>query len=145
MIFDYATQVSTAQAVTGNGTSANYFRTDLGGSSVGGLLFGVCVDESFVGAGSVDFAIESSATSDFASTRIDGAVYGLKAADLTKGVTVPIQLRGGEPFEGERYVRAKWTVSGDSFRAGKVTIAMVDAVNIGDGARFTAGASAVRF
>jgi len=145
MIFDYATQVSAAQAVTGDGTSTNYFRADLGGTSTDGLLLGVQVDEAFVGAGSVDFAIESSTTDDFASTRVDGQRLGLVAADLPKGAVVPIQLHGGEPFEGERYVRAKWTVTGGSFSAGKITAAMVDAVHLGDGARHTAGASGVSY
>lgn len=128
MIFDYATQVSSKQAVTGSGTSEHCFVAQLGGGQ-NGSMFGLRVDEAFVGAGAVDFIIESDTTDAFSAPRVDGAVYGLAAADLPLGRTVPIQLQDAPAFEPARYVRARWVVAGDDFTAGKVTIAMVDAVN----------------
>jgi len=146
MLTDLATQVATAQAVTASGTSTDYFAAQLGGWHQDTLMFGVHVDESFVGAGSVDFLIESSSAADFGSdTRTEGGVYGLVAADLPAGRTLPIHLQHAPVSGAARYVRARWVVSGAAFSAGKVTIAMADGATMGDGARHTAGASAFRY
>jgi len=130
MILDKENQLSDSQAVTASAASTNTIDQGKSGNAYGNeLFFLVQVREAVTAAGAatVNFQLETSDASDFAtkSTLIDSGAIG--KAVLTAN-TEPVKIR--VPAGAKRYIRAYYTVGTGPLTAGKFDIFLASHVRV---------------
>ena len=121
MLYDKETSFSDNQAVTTTAASTNVVRMAAG--PIKEVAFGkpiplrIQVTEDFTGCTSIDFAVETSATEDFTSSKTLVSTGAVALANLKAGYVAPINY---VPKGNEGYMRIKYTVVGTA-TAGKIT------------------------
>ncbi|WP_428075531.1 Bbp16 family capsid cement protein [Candidatus Avelusimicrobium luingense] len=127
MLLDQNSVLSDKQAVTTTAASTNIVDLKSAGNFVPGGMFAVCrVDVNFATLTSLKIALETADNAEF-SNAVELASGSFLAAALTAdkqlmAVAVPVGVK--------RYLRAKYTVTGDAATAGKISFFLTDAVDM---------------
>lgn len=117
MILDADLVFSNKQAVTATAESTNALDLGVAGDAIGQeLTIHVVVDTVFATLTSLTVSLETSANNSDWTTVLSGPA--IAAASLTKGASI-FCVR--VPQGLSRYVRMKYTVTGDAATTGKVT------------------------
>ena len=127
MLLDQNGVLSEKQAVTTTAASTNTVDLTAAGNFVPGALFALCrVDVDFATLTSLTVSLETAANSNFSdATELASATF--LAAALTAGKQL---LAVAIPVGVKRYLRAKYTVTGDAATAGKVSCFLTDTVDM---------------
>lgn len=127
MLLDQNAVFSDKQTITTTAASTNVVDLKAAGNVVPGGLFALCrVEANFAGLTSLKVALETAANSNF-SDAVELASASFLAADLLANKTL---LAVAVPAGVKRYLRAKYTVTGDAATAGKVSCFLTDALDM---------------
>ena len=127
MLLDQNSVLSDKQAVTTTAASTNVVDLKAAGNFVPGGMFAVCrVDVHFATLTSLKIALETADNTEFSS-----AVELASGSFLAAALTANKQLMAiAIPAGVKRYLRAKYTVTGDAATAGKISFFLTDAVDM---------------
>lgn len=127
MLLDQNSVLSDKQAVTTTAASTNVVDLKAAGNFVPGGMFAVCrVDVNFATLTSLKIALETADNTEFSS-----AVELASGSFLAAALTANKQLMAiAIPVGVKRYLRAKYTVTGDAATAGKISFFLTDAVDM---------------
>ncbi len=127
MLLDQNAILSNQQTVSSTAASTNVIDMTAAGNAVPGTLFAVLRTETaFAGATSIVFALQTSATSNFASadTLLSATFTGTELANASKQLlALPL------PAGVKRYIRAYYTVTG-TVTAGSFSCFLTDCVDM---------------
>ena len=137
MITDKLLRVSEDQAVTSTAVSTNTI--DLGVARDMGegtpLYMNFAVTTAMTGGTSIKFEVITSANANLSSPTVIGSSDAITTANLTLGKNVVVRLNPEIAGKGQRYLGARYTVSG-TYNGGKITADIVE--TIGDGRKYYA-------
>ena len=137
MITDSLLRVSENQAVTSTAVSTNTIdlvvARDIGEGTPLYMNFAVTV--AMAGGTSIKFEVITSANANLSSPTVIGSSDAILAAALTAGKNVVVRLNPEIAGKGQRYLGARYTVSG-TYSSGTITADVVE--TIGDGRKFYA-------
>ena len=137
MITDKLLRVSEDQAITTTAVSTNTIdlgtARDIGEGTA--LYMNFAVTAALANGTSVKFEIITSANANLSSPTVIGSSDAILTAALTTGKNVVVRFNPDIAGKGQRYVGARYTVSG-TFNAGTITADVVE--TIGDGRKFYA-------
>ena len=127
MLLDQNGILSEKQAVTTTAASTNVVDLTAAGNFVPGGMFALFrVDVDFATLTSLKVALETAANENFSdATELVGASF--LAASLTANKQL---LAVAVPAGVKRYLRAKYTVTGDAATAGKISCFLTDTVDM---------------
>tara|TARA_R100000149_G_C5813372_1_gene95729 strand:+ start:229 stop:660 length:432 start_codon:yes stop_codon:yes gene_type:complete len=137
MITDSLLRVSEDQAVTSTAVSTNTIdlvvARDIGEGTP--LYMNFAVTTAMAGGTSIKFEVITSASANLGSPTVIGSSDAILTAALTAGKNVVVRLNPEIAGKGQRYLGARYTVSG-TYSSGKITADVVE--TIGDGRKFYA-------
>ena len=137
MITDSLLRVSEDQAVTSTAVSTNTIdlvvARDIGEGTP--LYMNFAVTTAMAGGTSIKFEVITSASANLGSPTVIGSSDAILTAALTEGKNVVVRLNPEIAGKGQRYLGARYTVSG-TYSSGKITADVVE--TIGDGRKFYA-------
>mgnify|MGYP001315822923 CR=1 FL=1 len=137
MITDSLLRVSENQAVTSTAVSTNTIdlvvARDIGEGTPLYMNFAVTV--AMAGGTSIKFEVITSANANLSSPTVIGSSDAILTAALTAGKNVVVRLNPEIAGKGQRYLGARYTVSG-TYSSGTITADVVE--TIGDGRKFYA-------
>ncbi len=137
MITDSLLRVSEDQAVTSTAVSTNTIdlvvARDIGEGTP--LYMNFAVTTAMAGGTSIKFEVITSASASLTSPTVIGSSDAILTAALTAGKNVVVRLNPDIAGKGQRYLGARYTVSG-TYSSGKITADVVE--TIGDGRKFYA-------
>ena len=137
MITDSLLRVSEDQAVTSTAVSTNTIdlvvARDIGEGTP--LYMNFAVTTAMAGGTSIKFEVITSANANLSSPTVIGSSDAILTAALTAGKNVVVRLNPEIAGKGQRYLGARYTVSG-TYSSGKITADVVE--TIGDGRKFYA-------
>ena len=137
MITDSLLRVSEDQAVTSTAVSTNTIDLGLARDMGEGtpLYMNFAVTTAMTGGTSIKFEVITSAAANLGSPTVIGSSDAILTAALTLGKNVVVRLNPDIAGKGQRYLGARYTVSG-TYNGGKITADVVE--TIGDGQKFYA-------
>ena len=137
MITDSLLRVSEDQAVTSTAVSTNTIdlvvARDIGEGTP--LYMNFAVTTAMAGGTSIKFEVITSASASLTSPTVIGSSDAILTAALTAGKNVVVRLNPDIAGKGQRYLGARYTVSG-TYSSGKITADVVE--TSGDGRKFYA-------
>lgn len=142
MITDKLLRVSEDQAVTTTAVSTDTIDLKVARDMGEGhnLFMNFAVTAALTGGTSVKFEVISSANANLSSPTVIGSSDAIVTADLTTGKNVAVAINPQIASNGERYLGARYTVSG-TYSAGTVTADIVETVQ--DGQKYYASGFSV--
>jgi len=137
MITDKLLRVSEDQAVTSTAVSTDTVdlvtARDIGEGTP--LYMNFAVTTAMAGGTSIKFEVITSANANLSSPTVIGSSDAITTANLGLGKNVVVRLNPEIAGKGQRYLGARYTVSG-TYSGGKITADIVE--TIGDGRKFYA-------
>ena len=137
MITDKLLRVSEDQAVTSTAVSTDTIdlvvARDMGEGTP--LYMNFAVTTAMTGGTSIKFEVITSANANLSSPTVIGSSDAITTANLTLGKNVVVRLNPEIAGKGQRYLGARYTVSG-TYNGGKITADIVE--TIGDGRKYYA-------
>lgn len=132
MITDKLLRVSEDQAVTTTAFSTDTIDLKIARDMGEGhnLFMNFAVTTAMVGGTSIKFEVVSSANANLSSPTVIGSSDAIVTASLTAGKNVAVAINPQIASNGERYLGARYTVSG-TYSAGKITSDIVETVQDG--------------
>jgi hypothetical protein len=132
MITDKLLRVSEDQAVTVTAVSTDTIDLKIARDMGEGhnLFMNFAVTTAMVGGTSIKFEVISSANANLSSPTVIGSTDAVVTADLTLGKNVAVAINPQIASNGERYLGARYTVSG-TYSAGTITSDIVETVQDG--------------
>ncbi len=132
MITDKLLRVSEDQAVTVTAVSTDTIDLKIARDMGEGhnLFMNFAVTTAMVGGTSIKFEVISSANANLSSPTVIGSTDAIVTADLTLGKNVAVAINPQIASNGERYLGARYTVSG-TYSAGTITSDIVETVQDG--------------
>ena len=137
MFTDKLLRVSEDQAVTSTAVSTDTIdlvqARDIGEGTP--LYMNFAVTTAMTGGTSIKFEVITSANANLSSPTVIGSSDAIATANLTLGKNVVVRFNPLIAEKGERYIGARYTVSG-TYNGGKITADVVE--TIGDGRKYYA-------
>lgn len=132
MITDKLLRVSEDQAVTTTAFSTDTIDLKIARDMGEGhnLFMNFAVTTAMVGGTSIKFEVVSSANANLSSPTVIGSSDAVVTASLTAGKNVAVAINPQIASNGERYLGARYTVSG-TYSAGAITSDIVETVQDG--------------